>query len=154
MTVGANGHPGEGDGRRAAFARPFLNRGSAQLGTANIGSATSAHADPMVRAYTITGGRTSSQALALQFESMVAITDSGQLTLGSLTFERKKIACLCDRALSIAEISASLHVPIGVAKVLVGDLICDGVLQLYDAPTDVTQDLSLVRELIDGIRNL
>jgi hypothetical protein len=102
MTAGANGNPGEGDQRRPSFARPFLNRGSAQLGTAQIGNGSAS--DPMVRAY--------------------------------------------------AEISATLHVPIGVAKVLVGDLIVDGVLQLYDAPTDVTQDLSLVRELIDGIRNL
>jgi hypothetical protein len=108
----------------------------------------------MVRAYTITGGRTSSQTVALQFESMVSTTDRGHHSLPMLTFERKKIATLCDRALSVAEISATLHVPIGVAKVLVGDLIVDGVLQLYDAPTDVTQDLSLVRELIDGIRNL
>lgn len=152
--MAAVGNPGEGDGRRAAFARPFLNRGSAQLGTANIGTGGSRHADPMVRAYTITGGRTNSQSLTLQFESMVAITDSGSQALGTLTFERKKIVCLCDRALSVAEISATLHVPIGVAKVLVGDLICDGFLQLYDAPSDVTQDLSLVRELIDGIRNL
>ena len=152
MTAGANGNPGEGDQRRPSFARPFLNRGSAQLGTAQIGNGGAS--DPMVRAYTITGGRTASQTVALQFESMVSTTDRGHHSLGLLTFERKKIATLCDRALSVAEISATLHVPIGVAKVLVGDLIVDGVLQLYDAPTDVTQDLSLVRELIDGIRNL
>ncbi len=153
MTGGAHGGPHEGDQRRAPFARPFLNRGSAQLGTAQIGNGRGAQ-DPMVRAYTITGGRTSSQTVALQFESMVSTTDRGHHSLPMLTFERKKIATLCDRALSVAEISATLHVPIGVAKVLVGDLIVDGVLELYDAPTDVTQDLSLVRELIDGIRNL
>lgn len=152
MTAGAHEVPGNGE-RRAAFARPFLNRGSAQLGTAQIGAA-SANADPMVRAYTITGGRVNSESLTLQFESMVSVTDAGLARIGTLTFERKKIATLCDRALSVAEISATLHVPIGVAKVLVGDLITDGVLQLYDAPSDVTQDLSLVRELIDGIRNL
>jgi len=152
MTGGAQGTPHEGDQRRAPFARPFLNRNSAQLGTAQIG--TGPAPGPYVRAYTITGGRVNSQTVALQFESMVSVTERGTQALGSLTFERKKIALLCDRALSVAEISANLRVPIGVAKVLVGDLIVDGVLQLYDAPTDVTQDLSLVRELIDGIRNL
>ena len=54
----------------------------------------------------------------------------------------------------MAEISAKISIPIGVAKVLVGDLVVDGILALYDAPTDASQDITLVRELIDGIRNL
>ena len=137
--------------RRASFARPFLNRDAAQLGTATVGMG--AH-DPMVRAYTITGGRTNTDAPKLQFESMVALTDKGIAAAAARTFERKKIAALLDQPQSVAEISAKISIPIGVARVLVGDLVVDGILALYDAPTDASQDITLVRELIDGIRNL
>lgn len=137
--------------RRAPFARPFLNRDAAQLGTATVGMGSN---DPMVRAYTITGGRTNTDAPTLRFESMVALTDRGIAAAGQLTFERKKIAALLDQPQSVAEISAKISIPIGVAKVLVGDLVVDGILALYDAPTDASQDITLVRELIDGIRNL
>lgn len=136
---------------RPSFARPFLNRESAQLATSTVGMG---HSDPMVRAYTITGGRTNSDAPQLRFESMVALTDQGVAASTQLTFERKKIAQLLDQPLSVAEISAKVAIPIGVARVLVGDLVVDGFLALYDAPTNASQDISLVRELIDGIRNL
>jgi hypothetical protein len=136
---------------RAPFARPFLQRDPAQLGTSTVGMGSN---EPMVRAYTITGGRTHTDAPQLRFESMVALTDRGVAVIAQLTFERKKIAVLADQPQSVAEISAKICVPIGVARVLVGDLVVDGVLRLYDAPTDASQDISLVRELIDGIRNL
>lgn len=134
-----------------SFARPFLDRGSADLAISDL---TAGPGDPMVRAYAITGGRTHSDAPQLRFESMVALTDHGAIASTRLTFERKKIAALLDQPLSVAEISAKVSIPIGVARVLVGDLVVDGFLALYDAPTDASQDISLVRELIDGIRNL
>ena len=136
---------------RASFARPFLKRESAQLATSTVGLGSS---DPMVRAYTITGGRTNTEAPQLRFESMVALTDKGVAVSAQLTFERKKIVMLLDQPLSVAEISAKICIPIGVARVLVGDLVVGGILRLFDAPTDASQDISLVRELIDGIRNL
>ncbi len=136
---------------RASFARPFLKRDSAQLGTSTVGMGSN---EPMVRAYTITGGRTNSDAPKLRFESMVALTEKGVAIAAQLTFERKKIAALLDEPQSVAEISAKISIPIGVAKVLVGDLVVDGILALYDAPQDASQDISLVKELIDGIRNL
>src|ERR1044072_6782610 len=98
MTGGANGNPGEGDQRRPSFARPFLNPGAEQLGTAQIGNGRAA-SDPMVRAYTITGGRTSSQTVALQFESMVSTTDRGHHSLGLLPFERNEMDTRFARAL-------------------------------------------------------
>lgn len=136
---------------RAPFARPFLNRESAHLATATVGMGSS---EPMVRAYTITGGRTNTEAPQLRFESMVALTAQGAAASAQLTFERKKIAALLSQPLSVAEISARISVPIGVARVLVGDLVVDGTLRLFDAPADASQDISLVKELIDGIRNL
>ncbi len=136
---------------RAPFVRPFLRRDAAQLGSADVGAGTS---EPTVRAYAITGGRTNVDAPTLRFESMVALTDAGVAASPKFTFERKKIAALLVRPLSVAEISAMISVPIGVARVLVGDLLVADHLRLYDAPTDAATDISLVRELIDGIRNL
>ncbi len=137
-----------------SLARPFLGRGTA----ASLPTAPAQPAEQLVRAYTITGGRTRTSGAApfdtLRFESMVSLTPAGRAALPRLTFERQKIALRCDLPLSVAELSAALHLPIGVARVLVADLLADGLLQRFDTPQDVMTDISLVRELIDGIRNL
>lgn len=138
-------------------ARPFLER-SAAAGRAAPTAGAGGGADQLVRAYTLTGGRTrtgnSAAFETLRFESMVSLTPRGHERLRTLTFERHKIAARCEHPLSIAELSAELRLPIGVARVLVGDLLDDGLLQRFDTPNDVMTDISLVRELIDGIRNL
>jgi hypothetical protein len=130
----------------APAGRPFLTRGGDRHPRAGR------RAEGMVRAYAITRGRTRVDAPHLRFESMVQVAP--ERNTQRLTFERRKIALLSTDPVSVAELAAWVAVPIGVARVLVGDLIEEGVLKLFDAPDDPTQNISLVRELIDGIRNL
>ena len=65
-----------------------------------------------VRPYAMTGGRTRPTHTDLEIEALVATTAIGQQT-PKLTVEQRDIAALCHDILSIAEISARLHLPLG-----------------------------------------
>ncbi|EUA06874.1 hypothetical protein I553_0473 [Mycobacterium xenopi 4042] len=70
---------------------------------------------------------------------------------------RGKIIQLCTKSPSVAEISARLDLPLGVARVLVGDLVTFGYLRVQ--PTlndDSTQDerRELIGRTLRGLRAL
>ena len=101
-----------------------------------------------MRPYLLTGGRTRSDAGELAVEAMVAVT------AGSTMPEQKELAqiyTLCETPNSIAEISAKCSMPLGVARVLVADLWGAGTLEVLE--TTRSDDIAIVRRLLDGIRN-
>src|SRR5262245_46358179 len=78
----------------------------------------------IARPYVVTGGRTR-PTVDLALETLVRTTPLGRATLsaGFLHPEQRLILDLCDRGLlSVAEISAHLHLPFGVARVVVADM--------------------------------
>jgi len=100
-----------------------------------------------VRSYLLTGGRTRSDAGEWAVEAMVSITEGSTPPAdGDLT----PIYALCQEPNSIAEISAKCARPLGVARVLVADLWGEGSLEVLE--TTRTDDIAIVRRLLDGIR--
>ena len=69
----------------------------------------------------MTGGRTRPVHTELEIEALVSTTSLGERS-PKLTVEQRAIAALCRDILSIAEISARLDLPLGVTRVLVGDM--------------------------------
>jgi hypothetical protein len=68
-------------------------------------------ADPRrVRPYAMTGGRTRPTHDDLEIETLVSTTSTREQT-PKLTVEQRAIAALCHEILSIAEVSARLHLP-------------------------------------------
>jgi hypothetical protein len=109
-----------------------------------------------VRSYVLTQGRTRSNA-DLPIETLVKVTPQGISATPRLQLERKKIVALCNSPLSIAEISAHLSIPLGVARVLVGDMAEEGFLQSYKpqhAQTGERPDLKLLERVLDGLQAL
>ncbi len=138
--------------------RPFLGRARSapSVGTGHDHVAPNETADDtaQVRFYTMTGGR-SRASVALEFESMLRLTPTGRESRQVLTFERAAIADLCSvETLSVAEIAARLTKPIGVVRVVCGDLVADGVLQAFISTPSVVDDVSLITRLIAGVRAL
>jgi hypothetical protein len=132
----------------APSVRPFLNRRPMEP------EATKAEPDqPSVRPYFLTGGRTRSQH-ELAFETIVRATDLAERRLSSLAFERAKIVHLCSVPHSVAEVSAKLHIPLGVAQVLAGDMVGDGLLTMSQSIGSPADDVSLLKRLINGVRVL
>ena len=105
-----------------------------------------------VRPYAMTGGRTRPTHDDLEIEALVSTTSVGQRT-PKLTVEQRAIAALCHDLLSIAEVSAHLHLPLGVIRVLVGDMADDDLVMIHrPAQTGGRPDLALLERVLYGLR--
>lgn len=109
-----------------------------------------------IRPYALTGGRTRSVGADLPVEALVRATPQGQSAQARLALERKKIVALCASPLSVAELSAHLHVPIGVVRVLVGDMSEEGLIDTLRprATHDDRPDIKLLERVLDGLQAL
>ena len=86
---------------------------------------------------------------------MLSLSERGKGTRTSLVFERRKIADLCfDGPQSVAEVAAKLHVALGVAQVVAGDMVGDGLLNVHQASANLSDDIAMIKRLIQGVRAL
>lgn len=108
-----------------------------------------------LRPYALTGGRTRTTA-DLPLETLIRVTLQGQSAIPRLQLERKQIVSLCGSPLSIAEISAHLRLPLGVARVLVGDMHNEGLLDTNQpqATRNDRPDIKLLERVLDGLQAL
>ncbi|HEY0716418.1 MAG TPA: DUF742 domain-containing protein [Streptosporangiaceae bacterium] len=83
-----------------------------------------------VRPYAITGGRTRAR-LPLLLETLVSVPDYDLGVHQALTAESREIYALCRGVRSVAEISADLDIPLGVARVLISDLADEGRVRIH-----------------------
>jgi Protein of unknown function (DUF742) len=107
----------------------------------------------LVRPYALTGGRTRPTHGDLELETLVSTTAFGQSF--PLRGERREIAALCRDLLSIAEVSARLDLPLGVVRVLVGDMADDALVSVH-RPANLQEraDLALLERVLYGLRAL
>jgi len=108
----------------------------------------------VVPLYALTEGRTHSVGGDLPWETMVTTTGVGEDSLPSLRFEQARIVGLCRRPVSVAEVAAELHVPLGVARVLVSDLHAEGKLIVHVPrfAADGRPSSELLERLLTGLR--
>ena len=109
----------------------------------------------IVRPYSWTGGRTRS-TVDLRIEAMVTTTERGD-DLGALTqSEHRAVAELCREPRSVAEIATLLGVPLGVAKVLLGDMADLGLVVVHRTATGGANKahLLLMERVLSGLRRL
>jgi hypothetical protein len=108
------------------------------------------------RPYTLTGGRTRAEIdlpIEITVETLAA-GDDLEWTAGDV---RNVIVELCRDRPSIAEISSHADLPIGVTRVLVGDLVGSGHLRVHATLTErstVSQRRRLIERTLDGLRAL
>jgi hypothetical protein len=108
----------------------------------------------IVRPYTLTGGRTEPTHANLPIETLVATTASGAAARWELESEAEAILDLCYHLLSVAEVAARLHLPLGVTRVIVADLADSGYVQLHrPAPVSDRPDSALLRRVLHGLRS-
>lgn len=106
--------------------------------------------------YAMTGGRTR-PAVELPIETIVASTSKGLASVGRLGTECRRIVGMAAAPLAIAELSAHLRLPLGVVRVLVGDLLAEGLVRtsVTDAARDGGRpDVAVLERVLDGLRSL
>lgn len=107
----------------------------------------------VVRPFIVTGGRTRPVDERLHMETVV--TASPAALSAPLGFERRHIVEICQRPLSVAEIAAGLRVPLGVARVLVADLVAERLLVIHARLTLADHpSRELLERIRDGVRAL
>jgi uncharacterized protein DUF742 len=108
-----------------------------------------------VRAYTWTGGRTSSD-VQLEIETLVSADERAMAMVATLRTEHQSVIRLCERATSVAEVAALLHLPLGVARVLLGDMAALGLIIVHGSASDPDDgpDLALLQRVLRGLTNL
>ncbi len=112
-------------------------------------------AGPVVRPYAITGGRTQAAESTLELVAMVATTERGLAMIDHIDGEHQDIVRRCRQPLSIAELSAHLNIPLGVGRVLVSDLLEQGLVVVRrPAPRHRMSDEALLEKVMNGLRQL
>jgi hypothetical protein len=106
----------------------------------------------LVRPYVVTDGRF--EPTRNTFDLVTLVTAVPDRPVRGLGPEQRRMVDLCAHgALSLAEVSAYLALPLSVAKVLLGDLVDSGHL-LTRAPVPPAQlpTSRLLQEVLDGLR--
>ncbi|MEU1488089.1 DUF742 domain-containing protein [Streptomyces sp. NPDC005752] len=112
--------------------------------------------NPLVRPYAMTGGRTRPR-YQLAIEALVSTTADPARLQGQLP-EHQRICRLCIEIKSVAEVSALLSIPLGVARILVADLAEAGLVAIHQPGGDETAggqpDVTLLERVLSGLRKL
>ncbi|MEU2337499.1 DUF742 domain-containing protein [Streptomyces sp. NPDC006654] len=116
-------------------------------------------AGPVVRPYAMTRGRTTSPAQHRLDLIAVVVTEphaDDPEADRTLSPEHVDIVELCrDVPQSIAELASELDLPIGVVRVLIGDLVAGELVHVNrPVPPAELVDESILRDVINGLRAL
>lgn len=106
----------------------------------------------LIRSYTITAGRTAT-SVDLAMEATLRLQAGAEAPV--LSPSAAQVLEVCDRR-SVAEVSALTKMPIGVTRVLLGDLIEQGLIRIQATITDKSstdERLELIERTLRGLRN-
>jgi Protein of unknown function (DUF742) len=108
----------------------------------------------LVRPYAVTGGRTKPRT-QLQIEAMVAASHYEARDLSVLSPECQAILGFCRDWRSVAEVSAVLRMPLGVARVLIADMAMEGLVRVHQIDhAQGRPDINLLERVLSGLRKL
>lgn len=117
-------------------------------------------AGPLVRPYAMTGGRTTPGPTGVRFDLIALVTlDTAAPRADddtSLGPEHRALIDLCRiETQSVAELAAGADLPVGVVRVLLGDLLELGCVTVSrPVPPAQLPDERILREVIAGLRAL
>lgn len=108
----------------------------------------------LVRPYTVTGGRTKPR-YQLPLEALITATVLEPRDLSVLAPECQAILQFCRDWRSVAEVSAVLRLPLGVARILIADMSADGLVRIQEREdASGRPDLHLLERVLSGLRKI
>nr|BFE58633.1 DUF742 domain-containing protein [Dactylosporangium thailandense] len=110
-------------------------------------------AGPVVRPYAMTGGRVVPASDRFDVVAMVvAVAGDGGYGLQP---EHRAILAWCREPVAVAEVASHLDLALGVVRVLLGDLLSQGLIELYE-PQQVggLPSAGVLKAVIHGLRAL
>ena len=114
-----------------------------------------AEAGPVVRPYTLTQGRGGTEDRDFDMVAFVqARVGEGFGPASHLQPEQRAILALVHRPLSVAEIAAHVDLPLGVVRVLLGELGRQGLVVVQEPVEDDQRDEGVLHAVMDRLRSL
>jgi predicted transcriptional regulator len=109
--------------------------------------------DPLVRPYAVTGGRTRAGTVGLDLITLVvAMRTPDEL---DLLPEYARAMEVCQQPTSVVEVAAYVDLPLQVVKIMLSDLITQGLVIFRSArPTNDRPSQHVLQAVLDGIRRL
>jgi Protein of unknown function (DUF742) len=111
-------------------------------------------AGPVVRPYALIRGRTLVSGAPL---GLLDIVFAARLSPGDtrgMAPEHKRLLSLCRDPVAVADLAAEIDLPLGVVRVLVGDLRECGLVTVAEAQGRAIPAESVLRNVLDGLRTL
>jgi hypothetical protein len=112
-------------------------------------------AGPVARPYTVTGGRTRPRG-ERYFDLVDVVARTGKpADSRSSSPEHLQILALCRDQVTVADLASAMGLPLGVVRVLLGDLAGENLIQVTStAPRGRVTDRQLLRQVLDGLHAL
>ncbi|MFJ2095483.1 DUF742 domain-containing protein [Streptomyces sp. NPDC087901] len=112
-------------------------------------------AGPVVRPYAMVRGRTRNDGYWLDLVAFV-VASVGTLQQGAaMQPEHQAILTLCRRPLPVGEVAARMNLPVGVVRVLLGDLLETHAIRVRQpANPSGRPSVRLINEVLAGLREL
>ena len=112
-------------------------------------------AGPVVRPYTVTGGRAHVGSGGLDLLAFIQVETGADASTPHLQPEHRAILRQARRPVPIAELSAQLDLPLGVVRVLLDDLLHSGLISLQEPGVGARRPgVPILEAVINGLRSL
>ncbi|MEU4475861.1 DUF742 domain-containing protein [Micromonospora sp. NPDC023888] len=113
-------------------------------------------AGPVVRPYTLTRGRVRSAVDGFDLVAFVlAASDVDAAGHPHLLPEHRRLIASALRPVSVAELAAELDLAVGVVRVLLGDLLAEGLVAVHEPPAaGILPDDDILKAVVSGLRAL
>ena len=112
-------------------------------------------AGPVVRPYALTKGRTlPSGEASFGLIDVVIATSARPPEHFRPGPEHRRILRLCRRPTPIVDLTSEIDLPLGVVRVLLGDLTGEGMLRVLSTQKQPVTDQRLLRMVLDGLESL
>jgi hypothetical protein len=112
-------------------------------------------AGPVVRPYAVTQGRTLPGGGA-SFGLIDVVVATGERP--PVHFrpgpEHRRILGVCRHPTPVVDLTSEIDLPLGVVRVLLGDLMSEGMLRVVSAQRQPVSDQRLLRMVLDGLESL
>src|SRR5262249_48783322 len=103
----------------------------------------------LIRPYLVTGGRTRPLHDGLRGETVVRAAPGSRQA--PLQVEARRTIELCQIPRAVADMAVALSMPLGVVRVLIGDLVVGGHLSIQAPPEITTELLERIRERVQAL---
>lgn len=113
-------------------------------------------AGPVVRPYAVTKGRTvpSSGAYIGLIDVIAAVPEPRYPLDAHVGREHRRILNLCRQPVAVVDLASDVDLPVGVVRVLLGDLDEYGAIRVVTAPRGRVTDQRLLKDVLNALQAL